>query len=241
MNAFNLTKGKAGGGLDARHTENLNANGHDCKFTVKVRNVSGVTEKENAEVLWRKESWEVMENVGAAQHCCTGIPHNKWHVEEESEHAAAISGLVSILPDVIMSRIMLYLSIEDIYQIRTVCTDNALFYLLLYITYCIHDIYCNVSRLNLMYKFKVSHQMESLAKVELKKKLKALQDWRLDYIMGNGHDDQTAFDDWRIFQLSKEKLSSWTETRLQIGRTVTENLEMLLWEIMLYDITEVCV
>ena len=91
-----------------------------------------------------------------------------------------------------------------------------------------------------MYKFKVSHQMESLAKVELKKKLKALQDWRLDYIMGNGHDDQTAFDDWRIFQLSKEKLSSCTETRLQIGRWV-ENREMRGLEIMLYDITEVCV
>ena len=68
-------KGKSWWRFRCKAYRNSNENGHDCKFTVKVRNISGVTEKENAEVFWRKESWKVVENFKALRHRCPGIVH----------------------------------------------------------------------------------------------------------------------------------------------------------------------
>ena len=96
---------------------------HGCRFKVKVRNISGVSEKENFDLFWRKECWQVVENVNAVHHCCTGSGRL-------SEPSSAITGLesdpasklsIAVLPDLALSRIISYLSIEDIHQMRPVC------------------------------------------------------------------------------------------------------------------------
>ena len=41
-----------------------NYEGHKCNFKMKIKNISDVTEQQNPEVYWRKESWNIVMVVG---------------------------------------------------------------------------------------------------------------------------------------------------------------------------------
>ena len=112
--------------LRCKEYRRKNQGGHGCRFTVRVRNISGVTEKENAELFWRKESWEIVEVGLTTRHCCHGILSDIWQRDMKTAITSPISETALpatslSLPDVVMLRIMKYLSLENICQIRQVC------------------------------------------------------------------------------------------------------------------------
>ena len=73
------------------------------------------------------------------------------------------------------------------------------------------------------------------------RELKLPEDWRLEFIRKNNPDAKTLFDVWRLFNLSKDKFSSWTEKEIKI-QTVETDRGNFTYEIphTSHQITEVC-
>ena len=100
-----------------------NANGDQCTFKMKVKNISGLTPKENSDVFWRTQSWQVLENATADHHCCTGIKTGVGIKAGTVMETSTLSQMpkLGLLPDVALSRILSFLSIKELLQMRTVC------------------------------------------------------------------------------------------------------------------------
>ena len=80
-----------------KNNRKANAAGDKCSFKMKVKNISGVTVKENSEVFWRTQSWQILENELADHHCCTGIetePASEMEIETEIEKSIISLGLL---------------------------------------------------------------------------------------------------------------------------------------------------
>ena len=86
---------------------------------MKVKNISGVTPKENSIVFWRKKSWQVLENK-TADHCCTGTVIETVGASGLDIDAKIGKSTIELLPDVSLLRILSFLSMEELFHLRMV-------------------------------------------------------------------------------------------------------------------------
>ena len=80
-----------------KNNRKANAAGNKCSFKMRVKNISGVAVKENSQVFWRTQSWQVLENEAADHHCCVGIeaePASETEIETEIEKSIISFGLL---------------------------------------------------------------------------------------------------------------------------------------------------
>ena len=103
-----------------KNNRKANAAGDKCSFKMKVKNTSGVTSKENKTVFWRTKNWEVLENETAAHHCCTGRVMETVDASGTDIETGIGKSTISVLPDVSLFKVLSFLSMEDLLQIRSV-------------------------------------------------------------------------------------------------------------------------
>ena len=103
-----------------KNSRKANAAGDKCCFKMKVKNISGVSPKENSLVFWRTKSWQVLENETADHHCCTGTVIETVNASGMDIQNGIGKSTIAQLPDVSLLRVLSFLSMKELFQLRAV-------------------------------------------------------------------------------------------------------------------------